>query len=92
MVQITLKETRLVKNPTTKTTYNIESKETRVIDSLQYQRIVSDDTCKWFRRLGGTETKTNGYTCNGYTCTKLVSVSPDRRYKTTREFEFKWID
>lgn len=92
MVQIILIETKSVKNPNTKTTYIIESKETKTITEKQYLNIVSDDTCKFFRRLGGSETKTMGYTCNGYKCTKLVSISPDKQNKTIREFQFNWID
>jgi hypothetical protein len=81
-----------IKNPETKTTYINESVEVKLIDSLQYSRIVGDDTCKWFRRLGGSETKTMGYTCNGYCCTKLISKSPDRSIKVIREFKFTWIN
>jgi hypothetical protein len=92
MVQITLTETRQIKNPNTKTTYTNESIEIREIDAQQYNRIVSDDTCKWFRRLGGSETKTMGYTSNGYCCTQLISKSPDRSIKVIRKFNFKWID
>ena len=92
MVQITLTETRQIKNPNTKTTYTNESVEVKNIDSLQYSRIVSDDTCKWFRRLGGSESKTMSYTCNGYCCTQLISKSADRQIKVIRSFDFKWID
>lgn len=86
--QIELTETRQTKNQRTKSSYINESVEVKIIDSLQYSRIVSDETCKWFRRLGGSETKTMSYTCNGYCCTKLISTSPDRNIKVIREFTF----
>jgi hypothetical protein len=89
MVQITLTETRQIKNPNTKTTYIDESIEVKEIDAQQYKNITSDDTCKWFRRLGGSQTKTMGYTSNGYCCTQLISKSPDRSIKVIRKFNFK---
>ena len=92
MVQITETKTKLVKNPNTKTTYNVVSTETEIITEKQHGLTVSDDTCKWFRRLGGSEVKTMSYTCNGYKCIKLVSTSPNKENKTIREYKFKWID
>ena len=92
MIQITLTEIELAKNPNTKTTYNEVSKEVKEIDRKQYGLITSDDTCKWFRRLGGSEVKTMAYTSDGYKCVKLISTSPDRQIKKVREFSFKWVE
>lgn len=92
MVQITLTTETYNKKPNTKTAYQLESTETETIDSLQYSRIVSDDTCKWFRRLGGTETAVRAYTCDGYKVVKLTSTSPDKEIKKVRKFNFKWLN
>lgn len=89
MITITLTETRLSKNPNTKTTYLVDSKETMEVTQEQHDLTTNDDTCKWFRRLGGSETKQMGYTFLGYVCTKLTSVSPDRQTKIVREYSFK---
>ena len=89
MITITLTETKLSKNPNTKTTYTVDSKETKEVTQEQYELITKDETCKWFRRLGGSETKQMGYTFLGYICTKLTSISPDRQTKIVREYSFK---
>jgi len=81
---IFLTETRLQKNPNTKTTYIQEDQTSK--------EITSADTLKFFRRLGGTESAQRSYTCAGYVAgyvvTKLTSTSPDRQNKTVREFKF----
>tara|TARA_R100000005_G_C4843066_1_gene113488 strand:+ start:182 stop:475 length:294 start_codon:yes stop_codon:yes gene_type:complete len=86
--RIELTEVRMEKNPNTKTTFDVVSESKKVITEQNYKNIVSDDTVKWFRRLGGVETITRGYTRVGYLVTKLVSTSPDRQSKTIREFDF----
>lgn len=86
--RIELTEVRLEKNPNTKTTFDVVSESSKVITEQNYKNIVSTDTIKWFRRLGGSETITRGYTSAGYLVTKLVSTSPNRENKTIREFSF----
>jgi len=92
MVQITMVENTYTKKQGFKTAYKLENTETKVIDSLTHSRITSEDTCKWFRRLGGSESITREYTCNGYCVTKLISTSPDKQTKKIRTFNFKWIE
>lgn len=88
---ITLTETKLIKNPNTKTTYIVESKEVSEVTSRQHSLATCDDTVKWFRRLGGSETVERSYTSAGYLVTKLISTSPDKQNKTVREYSFKTI-
>lgn len=88
MAQVILKTKAFIKNPNTKTSYILESESEELISKKQYNNIVSDDTCKWFRRLGGTETKSMCYTFDGYNCIKLVSKSPNKQIKKVREFIF----
>ena len=90
-IKITLTETRLTKNPNTKTTYTVDSTEVSEVTKKQHSLTTNDDTCKFFRRLGGSETKQMNYTCLGYVCTKLISTSPDRQTKVVREYEFSKI-
>jgi hypothetical protein len=90
-IKITLTETRLTKNPNTKTTYIVDSKEVSEVTKKQHSLTTNDDTCKFFRRLGGSETKQMSYTYLGYVCTKLTSISPDRQTKVIREYEFSKI-
>ena len=92
MQTITLNEKRYSKKAGFKNAYLLTEDKTEVITSKQYGLITSNDTCKWFRRLGGSESVTNAYTCNGYCPIKLISTSPDKQYKVIREFDFKWID
>lgn len=91
MIQITLTETRYIKNPNTKTTYIVESVETSEVTERQHNLTTNDDTVKWFRRLGGKETVQKGYTCAGYVVVKLTSTSPDKETKVVREYKFKDI-
>lgn len=86
--RIEMTQTRLIKNPDTKTTYLIDEEKKGVISKRQYKNITNDDTIKFFRRLGGTETVERGYTSQGYLIYKLTSTSPDRQMKTIREFKF----
>jgi len=86
MIQITLTETRLSKNPNTKTTYIVESNKVETITEKQH--FLYFDSVKFFRKLGGSESITNSYTCSGYVGTKLVSISPDKQTKVIREFKF----
>ena len=88
-MKITMTKTNLTKNPNTKTTYLEDKKETKTISERQYKDIVSNDTCKLFRRLGGSEYVEKGYTCYGYRCIQLTSTSPDKQSKTVREFTFE---
>ena len=88
---ITLTETRLSKNPNTKTTYVVDSKEVETVTEKQHRLTTCDDTVKWFRRLGGSETVQRSYTSAGYLFTKLTSLSPDRQTKVIREYKFKTV-
>ena len=89
MYTIQLTTTKSVKNPNTKTTYIDESKEVTTITDKEYNLLTNDNTVKWFRRLGGSESVTRGYTYAGYVVVKLISTSPDRESKTVREYKFK---
>jgi hypothetical protein len=92
MIQITLTETRYIKNPDTKTTFKQVENKTNEIFEKEYFLTTNDDTIKFFRRLGGKETITRSYTCAGYKIIKLTSTSPDKQTKIVREFEFKDIE
>ena len=91
MYTIELTITKQVKNPNTKTTYKNESIEVKTITDKEYHLITNNDTVKWFRRLGGSESLQRAYTCAGYKVYKLTSISPDKQNKTIREFKFKDI-
>lgn len=81
--------TELEKNPDTKTTYLTKEVDTEELTEKAYKLITGDDTLKWFRRLGGTETAQKSYTCRGYNITRLTSISPDRQTKIVRTFKFQ---
>mgnify|MGYP003630727874 FL=1 len=89
MESITMHKTELLKNPDTKTTYFIRDEASESITRAQYNNLTKDDTLKWFRRLGGSETAERSYTCRGYNVTKLTSTSPDRGIKIIRKFKFQ---
>ena len=88
METITIHQQTFSKNPTTKTTYILEEETTETITKKQYNNICNEETLKWFRRLGGSETAQRGYTCRGYLITKLTSKSPDKNIKIIRKFKF----
>jgi hypothetical protein len=88
MDTIVMHRQKFVKSPNTKTTYILEEEITENLTKEQYTNITSDDTLKWFRRLGGIETAQRGYTCSGYLITKLTSKSPDKQLKIIRTFKF----
>ena len=76
-------------------TYNLilpSKKEINEIFEKEYYLTTNNDTIKYFRRIGGTETITRNYTCAGYKVVKIVSTSPDKQTKIVREFEFKDIE
>ncbi len=91
MYTITETKTEYIKNPDTKTTYTEMSKEVREIFEEEHCLTTNDDTIKYFRRLGSTETVIRGYTCAGFKVVKLVSTSPNRQSKIVREYKFKAI-
>ena len=68
---------------------NPDTAETREIDARQHENITNDETLKWFRRLGGSEHATYGYTSQGYKVVRLSSCNPDRSLKVVREFDFE---
>lgn len=90
MLEITLITERYKKEEKKKTVYKLVSEETETIDIRKYNNITSDDTIRYFRRLGGTETIQKQYTCIGYVITKLASTSPDKQSKIVRNFKFKY--
>jgi len=91
MLKITQTTTRFLKNPNTKTTYLQQSQEIREVTEQEHENATGKETMRWFKRLGGSESRVMAYTCNGYKCIKSVSISPDRENKTIREYEFKSI-
>jgi len=92
MLQITMTQKNLVKNPNTKTSYIKESEEVTQISEREFKNITSEDTCKWLRRVGGVESVTRNYTNYGYVVTKLISTSPNKQIKKIRTFDFEYID
>ena len=54
------------------------------IEEYQYEWIFN--SVKFFRKLGGSERITKGYTCEGYIPVRLTSISPDKTKKIIRYF------
>lgn len=74
---------------TGKATFKPYETEEKAITEEQYNNITNDDTLRWFRRLGGSETAQRCYTSKGYVVFKLISTSPCKTEKVIREFNFK---
>ena len=85
---ILMTKTNYIKIKHLKNSYRVDKETTEKIDKNQYSRIVSFETLKWFRGLGGSETAQKSYTCEGYLTTRLISTSPDKTIKNIREFKF----
>jgi hypothetical protein len=81
MYTITLTEKRYTKNPNTKTTYILDSEKVIEVTEEQHRLTTNDETCKFFRRLGGSESKEYAYTFAGYKVVKLTSLSPTAKQK-----------
>jgi hypothetical protein len=90
MLQITMTKDSQTKKRGTKTSFITNETETKVIDAKQYKNIV--DAKSFFKNLGGSETHTKSYTCNGYCVTKIISTSPDKQMRSIYNFDFKWIE
>ena len=82
-------KTKLAKKAGTKNAYKEVSKEVTEVTERQHELSTNEDTIKWFRRLGGSDSVTRGYTYAGYVVVKLISTPPDRESKTVREYKFK---
>ena len=85
-MNITQTKTELKRNPNTKTTYKVISKEVETITEWQHHLCTCNETLKWFRRLGGKETVQRNYTNK---VVKLISTSPDKQTKIVREFSLE---
>jgi hypothetical protein len=85
-ILLTTKE--YTKNPNTKTTYILESEETKEITMQEHHNITSIETQKYFRRVGGSESANYSYTSQGYKVVKLTSTSPNKETKIIRTFNF----
>ena len=92
MLKITMNTINQVKKEGTKTVWETIEENTSIINEEHYNNCTCDDTLRFFRRLGGSETLTRSYTKCGYLVTKLVSTSPDKQKRTIREFSFELVN
>ena len=83
----TVKTTRYTLKEGTKTAWTETESDTQDFTEQQYKNCV--DASPFFRRLGGSETVTKGFTRQGFLVIRIVSKSPDRTMKTVREFDFE---
>jgi translation initiation factor 2B subunit (eIF-2B alpha/beta/delta family) len=74
--------------PKAKTTWNVESIEKELCTESEHNNATSNDTIKFFKRLGGKESVERSYTSVGEVVTKIVSTSPNGQNKTIREYKF----
>ena len=65
--------------------------ETEQITKKQYDNIISIDTLKFFRNLGGTERTEKTYTCRGYNVTKLISICPSKPSSKLRSGKIEFV-
>jgi len=64
-----------------------DSIETKEINREFYDNMTSEETCKFFRRLGGSETVTRCYTSAGYIPIEIISCDPSRTVRKVRTFD-----
>lgn len=79
--------TKQHKKEGTKTVFKTEETKKELITESQFNMTTSKDTLSWFRRLGGSETLECAYTSNGYVPIKMTSTSPNKEYRSVREFK-----
>lgn len=89
MIKITLKTQNYELKPNRKTAYQLISEETKQIDELTYNRII--ESAPFFKKIGSCR-QTKNYTCYGYKVVKDVATSPDKQYKTVRNFDFEYVN
>jgi len=58
----------------------------KIVDRNFHSNMTSEDTCKFFRRLGGSESVERSYTSQGYIVTQLISMDPGRTVRKVRTF------
>jgi hypothetical protein len=90
MVKIELTKVDYVRKPGTKTAWLETERVVEDCTEREHRLATSDDTLKWFRRLGASESVTRAYTCAGYVPVRVVSTSPDKTMRTIREYKFTW--
>lgn len=87
MNTIKMVQTTYELKPNTKTVWvEVETTEKQV-DLAHLKRFTSDDTLKFFRRLGGIERVQRSYTIMGYLPTRVCLISPDKKLKKVTEFK-----
>ena len=91
MYKIILTESWYSKNPNTKTSYILDSKEVTEVTERQHYLTTNDEVLKSFRRAGGTETAERRYTIAGYKVTKLTSTCYNKLSKVVREYKFEKV-
>ena len=89
MEKITLKTTKQVKKDGTKTVWINDSVKTEKVTKEHHDNATSQDTRRFFKSLGGSESVTREYTCSGYLVTQVVSTSPDKQKRTIRNYKFE---
>lgn len=62
--------------------------ENFVVSWEQYLDMTSPDTCRFFRRLGGSEFLSRSYTKYGYLPVELISCNPSKDIRIVRVFDF----
>ena len=85
---ITLTKLSQTRKPGTKTAWQTDQTEVRVITEAQYNSTI--DACPFFRRMGGSERLTREYTSWGYKVTQIISTRPDREARSIFRFTFKY--
>ena len=86
MYEYKMTEQRQRKKGGTKTVWETFKTKEKKLTQEHYDNMTSKETQQWFRRLGGSETVTMGYTRAGYQAIRLVSTNPDKTERAIRIF------
>ena len=62
--------------------------ENFVVSWEQYLDMTSPATCRFFKRLGGSEFLRRSYTAYGYIPVELISCNPSKDIRIVRVFDF----
>lgn len=63
-------------------------KQKMLVSPKEHKRATDEKTLKFFRGMGGYEKNDYGYTFAGYLPTQNISISPDRKTKIVRNYNF----
>ena len=68
--------------------WTLTEEKHETINYIHFYNVVDPRATRFFRNLGGYDVTKCAYTCKGFLPVEVISINPDRTYKTVRTFKF----